>query len=147
MGIAFQYRAVHVGTGIPFVGIADDDLVIAGGPAGQLPLGPGGKTGAAASPQPGSLDFRHDCLRGSLEGRCQGGVAAFGEIVVDVFGIDAAAFFHDDPFFLIEAGKLHDGRNQVVCNSGAEYVLQTRITAFEKEFGQHRGFARVDLGI
>ena len=147
MGIALQDRAVHVGPGVALVGIADDDLLVSAGPAGQVPLGPGGKTGAAPSPQPRLLDFRDDARRGALQGRGQGAVPAFGQVIVNVLRIDAAALFHDDPFFPVEARKLHDGRDQVVGDGGAEDVFQPRITALQKELGQHRGFAGVDLGI
>ena len=66
MGIALQQRAVHERAGIALVGVADQVLRLPGGLAAELPLPPGGKTGAAAAPQARPLDLVDDLLRARL---------------------------------------------------------------------------------
>ena len=55
MRIAFERRAVHERAGVALVGVADDVLRPALRLAGQLPLGAGGETAAAAAPQARSV--------------------------------------------------------------------------------------------
>ena len=52
MGVCLQNRAVHKGTGVALVGIADNIFRRASGLAAEFPLDPGGKTGPTTPTQP-----------------------------------------------------------------------------------------------
>ena len=59
-----QDHAVHEGTGVAFVAVADDVLDGLGLLAHQAPFLSGGETRAAAATQPGCLDGLDDLLWG-----------------------------------------------------------------------------------
>ncbi len=145
VGVAFQDGAIHVGPGIAFIGIADDDFCVGLDCGGHFPLGPGGKAGPAAPAEPGTFNRCDYLVGGQPESLDQGRVPARGDILVDALRVDLAALFHDNPFFLVETGKLHHGRNHLVFHSGAEYMLEARIPLFQEQFGQHPGLARRDF--
>jgi hypothetical protein len=64
--IAFQQRPIHEGPWVTLVGIAEDVFHRGFGLAGELPLEPGGKTGAAAAAQTAAEHFAHHLLWGHL---------------------------------------------------------------------------------
>ena len=64
---------------------------VAGSGAAELPLDPGGKAGAAASPQPGLRDLVDHCLgRHVVQHLGQRRVAAGGDVILDAGGVDQA---------------------------------------------------------
>ena len=101
--IALEDAAVHERAGVAFVGVADGELLLAGGLPRELPLPPRGESRPAAAAQPGSphrLDHR---LRVVLrEDLGQGLVAVAGDVVFDPLGIDDAAVAQDDFFLPLE---------------------------------------------
>jgi len=58
--IAFQNRAIHIRTRVPFIGVADNQFGIPGHVSRQFPLVSCRKTGTAAAPQAGILDLLND---------------------------------------------------------------------------------------
>ncbi len=91
VGVALEHRAVHERAGVAFVGVADDVLDLARALAREVPLGAGGKAGAAAAAQP---RFGHglDHVVGVVVGQHlgEGRVAVLGEVVVDRVRVDLA---------------------------------------------------------
>ena len=64
MRVAFEDAAVHVGTGIAFVGVANQDFSAFSRLAGEhFPFSSGGESAAAASAKPRGLDFVDDRRR------------------------------------------------------------------------------------
>ena len=116
MGIGLDFVAVHVGAGIAFVGVAyrvclalaGEDIV-----AHDPPLLPGGEAGATPSPEPGFLHFVDDGVRShggeSLE---ESGIAAHGDILIDLFGIDEAAVAEHELFLALEKGQFLPRRQE-----------------------------------
>ena len=90
MGVALQYAAVHEGTGVAFVGVANDIFLIACGIAHKLPFHAGGETAAAPAAQTGFLNFVDNRL--GIHGQCflQSFVTAGGQIVFNAFRIGPA---------------------------------------------------------
>ena len=107
--IAFQHAAVHERAGIAFVGVADDELLVACGLAGELPLSPGGEARAAAAAQAGNV-HRFDQRLGVVlrDGLGEGLVAVAGDVVVDLLRVDHAAVAQED--FLLPLEEVHVGR-------------------------------------
>ncbi|MPM52097.1 hypothetical protein SDC9_98853 [bioreactor metagenome] len=107
--VAFTGRAVHIGTRVPFVGVADDILGIVLYLAGEVPLHPGGEAGAAATTQSCSLQLFDDFLAGHLkECLLQTLIAFTGDIFVDVLGIDETTVAqYDAELLLVELDVLN----------------------------------------
>ncbi len=108
MGVAFQHAAVHEGTRVAFVGVADDVFHFAGVLAGELPFFGSGETRAAASAQAGSKDFINHTVGGHFgDDFGQGHVTVFGDVIFDVEGINFAAVGkHHAHFFGLGSAKL-----------------------------------------
>ena len=96
MGVTFKNAPVHVGAGIPLVGITDDVLDLAGLTPGGLPLPPRGITAAAPAPQAGGGNLVDDLFRLRLQRLPQGPVAAPGGVFGNAAGVDIAAVPGDD---------------------------------------------------
>ena len=95
--IALDLVAVHVGAGIAFVGIADDVLLVGHGLAQELPLVAGEEAGAAAAAQLGGLDLLDHHLRVGVDQHLvQRLVAADGDVLLDIVGVDQAAVAQHD---------------------------------------------------
>ena len=77
--IALQHAPVHIGAGIPFIGVADQDFP----PAvlllrQEFPLAPGREPRTATAPEAGGLDLVHDLPRISLfKDFCQRGSSRY----------------------------------------------------------------------
>ena len=76
MGIALQNGSVHVGAGIPFVGIADDvpDSVGGFGAAAGFPLAAGGEPSPSPAPQLRAFQLLDYLLGAHSQHLGQGGV-------------------------------------------------------------------------
>ena len=147
MRIALQDGPVHVSAGIPFVGIADHDLFRVLDASRQPPLSSGWKSRAASSSQSREFHFVDDFAGIELQGFCKSRISAVINVIVNVFGVDTPAFFHDNPFFPVKPGKLGDRGNQFVFNRGAVNMFESGIAAAQKELDQHLGFSRRDFMI
>jgi hypothetical protein len=89
VGIALKKAAVHIGTRVAFVGVADDVLGLALGLAGGIPFPAGGESTAAPSPQFGGDDLIDHLLGLHLvQGLGQGAVTANRQVVFDAGGFD-----------------------------------------------------------
>jgi len=94
MGVTFQNRTVHECTGVTFVGVAADILLICIGNevSGKLPLLTGGEAGAAAAAQTGIENDLDDLVRSHLgQNLTKSSIAVHSNILFDVLGIDNAA--------------------------------------------------------
>ena len=93
MGVAFDDRAVHERTGVAFVGVADEVLLIAFGILRRSPFEGGGETGAAAAAEAGDVDLLDDIVLGhaGLQDLLDGLVAVSGDVFIDVLGVDETA--------------------------------------------------------
>ena len=96
MGIALQHGAVHVGAGLPFVGIADDILGVGRGLPCQTPFLGGGRGRAAAAREDPIGPPRGSPRRASsgTAGTAPGGAA--GRRLVQVHRIDRPAIAEND---------------------------------------------------
>ena len=98
VGVALQNRAVHEGTGVPLVSIADDELLLRFLVGGELPFAAGGETAASAAAQPGCADEVDHLLRGHRGQRfCERPVATGGDVLFDLLGIEAPGVAQHDP--------------------------------------------------
>ncbi len=89
MRVSFQNAPVHEGSGIPFVGIADDVFHISGSAPGETPFPSRGETRAPAAPQPRLFHFLDHLLRGhGEENLAQGRIASAGNVIADLRRID-----------------------------------------------------------
>ncbi len=90
--VAFAHRAVHEGARIPFVGVADQVLLVRGRVAGELPLHPGQESAPPAAPEPALEHLVDHFLRGhAAQDTRNRAVPPVGYILVDVAGVDDAA--------------------------------------------------------
>ena len=107
MRVAFHDRAVHVGSGVPFVGIADDVSGLSPSPPAGFPLDAGGEAATAAAAKPGKLHFGDHLLRGHpREHLGQGGIAAAADIVFDVGDVIDPGGVENQPFLPGKEGDL-----------------------------------------
>ncbi len=123
MRIALDLVAVHVGAGIAFVGIADDELLVGDGLAQELPLAAGKEPGAAAPAQLRGLDLLDDDLRLFVDqGFVQRLISADSDVFLDVVGIDQAAVAQHDLLLAFEeryvAPQRHFGIGVAVADRG-----------------------------
>jgi len=107
MGVAFEHGAVHERARIAFVGVADHVLLVGLVGQGDAPLDAGGETAAATAAQPGLLHDVHDLGRRHGQDLGQGFVAAEGNVIVDILGIDEAAVAGGDPELLFLDRRCH----------------------------------------
>lgn len=112
VGIAFDFIAVHVGAGIAFVGVADHEFAVGGGPAEELPFEAGEEAGAAAAAQLGGLDLLDDKLRiGVDQDLVEGLVTADGNVLFDIVGVNEAAVAQHDFLLRLEERNGVPGRD------------------------------------
>jgi hypothetical protein len=104
--VPLQHAAIHVGAGVSLVGVADDVLGMAGGLAAELPLAPGREARAAPTAQAGLLYLLDDTFRSSLEDRSQGGVAADGDVVLDLPRVHQPVLGEDLTVLLLVEGNV-----------------------------------------
>src|SRR5574344_2474576 len=104
MRIAFDCGAVHVCSGIAFIGVADDVFCIALCFKTCFPFETCGESCAAASAETGILYFLNERFRGHLGKRfCKSYVAVARDILFDAFRIDYTAVAENNTkLFLIE---------------------------------------------
>ena len=118
MRIAFDDAAIHESARISFVGVADQNgihLAVLRRVTAGFPFHAGREAAAAASPQPGSLDFGDDLLRSHLEESLfQRRVAVDRDVVVDLFRIDDAAVAEDYQLLLGEEGNFLQRRDRAL---------------------------------
>ena len=126
--VTLKNGAIHVGAGIPFVCVADDDFFIRATTSCQSPLATGGKTGTASTPQSRGFNFTDHFFGIRTQSLHQPSIPSLGNVLIDIIGIDSTALFHYQSLFQIEARKVHHRGNQVVFLSGAKDVFENRIT-------------------
>ena len=116
MGVALHNGAVHEGAGVALVAVADDVLLVGLLPAGAVPLAAGGEAAAAPAPEAGVDDVLTDLLIRHLEqGPLKAGVAALGDVLLDVLGVAGAAVLQHHPvLLLIERNVLLPGIGHAV---------------------------------
>ena len=87
--VALEDAAIHVGSRIAFVGVADDKPLVTWCVPAALPLPPGRESAAASAAQSGSLHLLDDLLRRQFgEHLREGAVATQGDVVLDRARID-----------------------------------------------------------
>jgi len=97
VGVALEHSAVHEGTRIALVGVADDVLHRVVLRRRKRPLRTGRKTAAAAAAQAGVLDHLDDLARGHRrQGLAQGRIAVTGEVVVNGLRVDPTGVSQHD---------------------------------------------------
>ena len=112
MGIAFEFVAIHIGAGVAFIGVADQELAIRRRLAQELPFQAGRETGAAAAAQPRNLELLVHQLRRAVDQHLvQRLVAADRDIFFDVVRIDQSAVAQDDLLLSAEERNLVPHRN------------------------------------
>ncbi len=105
--IAFHHGAVHKGSGIALVSVADNVFFRFGLAQYLLPFPSGGETGAASSTQACIGDLLYDLFRRHIEqGLGYGTVTADGDIFDDGFSVDVAAVFQGYPHLLFIEGNV-----------------------------------------
>ena len=153
MGIAFHDRAVHVGAGVPFIGVADDIPGLSPSPPAGFPLDAGGKPPAAAAAKPGKFHLGDHLLRGHpREHLGQRRIAATADIVfyvgdeVDPGGVENQPFLpgKEGDLALVndllarqrvdvqevvqdlsaEHGPFHDFRHPVTCHARVKDIFR-----------------------
>ena len=109
MGVALHNGAVHEGAGVALVAVADDIL-------DRRILAAGGEAAAAPAPEAGVDDVPADLLIRHLEqGTLEAGVAALGDVLLDVLGVAGAAVLQHHPvLLLIERNVLLPGIGHAV---------------------------------
>ena len=111
VGIALEYAAVHVRSGVALIGVADNVLHVVFNVLGELPLHPGREAGATATAEAGVLELRDDVVRTQLRKRLgEGLVSLSGNVLVNALRIDEAAVAKDNAeLLLVEAHVLDPG--------------------------------------
>ncbi len=110
--IAFDLVAVHVRAGVALVGIADDVFDVGLGLGEEVPLVAGEEACAAAATQTGSLDLLDDGVFAAVdEHLVESLVAADGDVLLNVGGIDEAAVAQDDFLLAFEEREGVPGRD------------------------------------
>ena len=89
--VAFEHGAVHEGTGVALVGVAEDVLDVGLLLLREAPLEAGRETGAAAAAQARGEDLVDDLLGRHVGERLgEGAVAVAGDVVLDAQRVDQA---------------------------------------------------------
>ena len=101
--VAFDHCAIHKGTGVALIRIANEVFRLGLLFARRIPFKPGGKARAAAPLQAGNLDgFNHILRRHGGERFANGAVAAVREIILDFLRVDHATMPQRDARLLVE---------------------------------------------
>ena len=107
VGVALHNGAVHKCAGVALVAVADDVLLLGLLLSSALPLAARGESAAAAAPESRVRDGLADFLSGHLEeGLFKAGVAALGDILLNILGVAAAAVFQHHPVLLFVEGDI-----------------------------------------
>ena len=116
VGVALHDGAVHKRTGVTLVAVADHILHVGYVAPHALPFAPGGEAAAAAATEAGVGDLLADSFRRHGEQRLfKGGVAALGDVFVQILGIaGAAAGQHHAVLLFIEGDILLPGVGDTV---------------------------------
>ena len=105
--IALDQRAIHEGTRVTFVGVADQVLLVTGLGESHLPLAAGGKAAAAAAAQPALLDgVAHRFAGLAANGFQEALVSAARDVLLDAARIDDAREFQHPAKLRLEEGML-----------------------------------------
>ena len=107
MGVALHDGAVHERAGVALVSVADD--VLLGGLLlpGALPFPAGGEAAAAPAPEAGVGDGLADLLVRHLEqGLFKAGVAALGDVLLNILRVAGAAVLQNHPVLLLVEGNI-----------------------------------------
>jgi hypothetical protein len=97
VGVALQHGAIHEGSRIALVRVAQDVLDVGRGLAGELPLESRGEAGAAAPAQPAAQDLAHHLVRSHLgEHLGQRLIALAGDVLLDLERVDDSRVAEDD---------------------------------------------------
>ncbi len=100
-GFPSEQRPVHIGAGIPFVGIAHDVLEVPLGLPAGFPFGCGGEAAASTTPQPGKFDFLYHFFGGHPgKGLDQGRIPSSGDIIIDITVKISPRILEDDLFLI-----------------------------------------------
>src|SRR5699024_4085719 len=96
MGVAFEYRTVHEGSGVALVGIADHIFPVGLHLAGDFALEAGGETAAAPPAQSGVHNLPDDLFGLHSEYLAERGIPVAGDVFADVFRVDEPAVTQSD---------------------------------------------------
>jgi hypothetical protein len=131
--VALQHAAVHERARVAFVRIADQVLRRSRRLAGKPPLQPGREPGSAAAPQAGGEHLFDHRLGLHSEGLLQALIAARGEVVIHVLGIDETQVAGDDAYLGLEHGEVEESRQTVhrTLAKGAERQVGPGIVVLE----------------
>jgi len=111
MRVALTGGAVHIGTRVAFVSVANDIFGVVLHLAGKIPFHPGREACTAATAQACSLQLLDDLITGHLkESPFQTLIPFTGDIFVDVLGIyETAVAQYDAELLLVELDVLNLG--------------------------------------
>ena len=147
VGIALEHGAIHEGTGIAFVGIADDVLGVTLGTGRKAPLQARGKTRAPSTAKTAGLHLI-DHLLGlhRFDGLGQGFVALLGQVIFDALRVDAARIAQHNALLLVEEAVV--GTSHAL---GPSYPLLDIFSSnhhlIEQTINSVGGKLHVDLGL
>ncbi|MBA7597891.1 hypothetical protein ES703_04898 [subsurface metagenome] len=92
MGVSLKDGAIHEGTRVAFVSIADNVLLLTKGISAELPLARCGEASTASAPEAGLCDLFNDSLRCHLQKSfLQCLVPAAVNIVINFLGVNVSA--------------------------------------------------------
>ena len=111
MRIAFDQRAVHEGAGVALVGVADEVARAAAASRQTSHFTQVGKPAPPRPRRPASLTVSTTSRQGRPRQRLEGPVAAAGEVVVDLLGVDDAAVAQHDAHLVSEHGVVGKARH------------------------------------
>jgi hypothetical protein len=99
--VALEEAPVHVGAGVPLVGVADDVFFISLGFSRESPLVARREPRPAPSPQRRVHDFLDDLVRGHRGKRlAKSAITADGEVILEARWVDHAVSAEDEPALL-----------------------------------------------
>jgi hypothetical protein len=118
MRVALDFVPVHVGAGVAFIRVADDVLLRRHRLAQKIPFLAGGKPGAAAPAQFGGFDLLDDHVGPVVDEHVvKRLIAAHGDVLFHIVGIDQPAVAQNDLLLAFEKGDVAPGRNVGVAGS------------------------------
>ena len=107
VGVALHNRAVHERAGVALIAVADHILLLCLLPPGAFPLAARGESAAAPAPETGVGDGLADLLVSHFkQGLFKAGVAALGDILLNILGIAAAAVLQYYPVLALVEGNV-----------------------------------------
>ena len=110
MGVTFEKGSVHECTGVTFVGVTDNVLLIGDRRLGERPLTTGREAAAAASAQTGIEDFLDNVIGRHLgQNLFQCEVTVACDVFVDVFRIDDTAVTECNTLLLLVECSIVEG--------------------------------------